>query len=148
MTSLRTNVRGEKPKRKTYSEKLVHRSFKAACQCKGTVAFKNHPMTEEGIPDLIVHRAGMGSFYVETKTTGEECTPIQKEFHKRLLACGIHTYVLDVKVTNFYDLFVYCYTTYESKYFERNPFKEKDLQRIEDERNGVTSLQTKRRKML
>jgi len=34
---------------------------------------------------------------------------------------GIQTYVLDVKITDLWDLFNVCYTTYESKHYKRNP---------------------------
>lgn len=124
--------RGRAPEKgKLYSEKLIHRYLKQAIKDGRGIAYKNHPLTDEGIPDLIVHWRGM-TFYVETKTTGKECTEQQKEFHAKLRRIGIQTYVLDVKITNIYDLWIYCYTTYPSKYFVRNPWRAKDIKRYED----------------
>lgn len=109
-------------KLKPISEKLVDTWLKRAVEEAGGITFKMHPITDAGIPDRIVHCRNM-TFYVETKATGEPCRPIQIEMHKRLHAKGMTVYVLDTKITSFYDLFTSAYTTYESKHYHKNPHK-------------------------
>lgn len=75
---------------------------------------KLHPITAKGIPDYLVIIHGK-TLFVETKTTGETCTPAQIEFHRRLKSKGVETYVLDTKITNFYDLYNVAYKTYGQK---------------------------------
>jgi len=105
-----------------YSEKLVDKWLKTCVEDAGGIIFKMHPITNAGVPDRIVHFRAM-TFYVETKTTGEACTPLQIEMHARLHKRGIHTYVLDTKIKNVWDLFIVAYTTYECKHYRKNPFK-------------------------
>lgn len=106
------------------SEKLVHRSLKKVIEENGGLIFKNHPLTNAGIPDVIVHiRRSPYTFYVETKTTGEECTKIQVEFQRALHAQGIPCYVLDRKVNTFIEIFEKAYTEYKSPHYNKNPFK-------------------------
>lgn len=109
-------------KTRKYTEKTIDTHFKKVVEEDGGLTFKNHPLTNAGIPDRIVHHRGW-TFYVELKATGEECSPLQIEFHKRLKAKGIETYVLDTKITNYWDLFVVAYTTYEGKHYHKNPHK-------------------------
>lgn len=111
-------------KKKSYGETAVANSYKKAAKNSKHLVMKCHPLTEQGIPDLITHTAQGRTFYVETKSTGEECSPIQIEFHKRLKKLGIDTYVLDTKVKDFYDLFLFGYTTYPGRHFHKNPFKD------------------------
>ena len=107
-------LKGESPVKK-YSEKLVDKWFCKCVKDAGGLTFKQHPLTNQGIPDRIVHHYGR-TFYVELKTTGEKCTELQIEFHKMLKEINIETYVLDVKITNFYDLYVVAYKTYDESY--------------------------------
>lgn len=107
---------------KPYGEKLVDKWFKKSVEEAKGITFKMHPMTDAGMPDRIVHCKNM-TFYVELKGTGEKCSPIQIEMHKRIRDKGIMVYVLDTKITNFYDLFTSAYTTYESSHYHKNPNK-------------------------
>lgn len=102
-----------------YTESTVAESYKKVCKKLGYLTMKCHPLSEIGIPDLITHTTDGETFYVETKTTGEECSPIQKEFHKRLKRRNIETYVLDTKVKTFEDLYKYGYTTYPGKHYKQ-----------------------------
>lgn len=106
--------------KKIFRERLVDKWLKRCVEEKGGVTFKMHPITNAGIPDRIVHRHGK-TFYVETKTTGERCTPIQIEMHKMLKKRNIEVYILDVKITDFWDLFNVCYTEYEGSHYKKNP---------------------------
>lgn len=125
--SLAEKALAEKPRKiKKYTEIQVDNALKKACAEAGWLIFKNHPLTEAGIPDRIIHQKGSGrTFYVELKGTGKSCRPLQIEFHKRLKRCGIETYVLDTKVEHVWDIFTYGYTEYESSHFHKNPFKDK-----------------------
>lgn len=105
-----------------FKERTVAKWLKLAAKERNALVFKMHPITDAGIPDTIVHMAGR-TFYVETKTTGEQCTPIQIEQHARLKKAGIDTYVLDTKIKHIFDLFIVAYTTYEGKHYKKNPFK-------------------------
>jgi len=108
--------------KKIYRESLVDKWLKRCVEEANGLTMKMHPITNAGVPDRIVHFRGM-TFYVELKKTGEAPTLLQIEMHKRLKAKGIETYVLDVKITNIWDLFNVCYTTYEGKHYRKNPFK-------------------------
>lgn len=105
-----------------YRERIVDKWFVRCVEQASGLTMKMHPITNAGVPDRICHLNAM-TFYVEMKTTGEPCTPLQIEMHKRLYKKGIQTYVLDVKITNIWDLFVYAYTTYEGKHYHKNPHK-------------------------
>jgi len=109
-------------KAKGYSEKVVDAWLKKAVENASGLTFKMHPITDAGLPDRIVHKSGF-TFYVEVKATGEPCTPLQIEMHKRIHAKGIQVYVLDTKITHYYDLFTSAYTTYEGKHYDKNPHK-------------------------
>lgn len=108
-------VRGKVDKTKMYSEKVVWNWLKRCCQEQDAFLTKMHPITNAGIGDGLIHWRGR-TFYVECKTTGEKCTPIQCEMHKRLKEYGIETYVLDTKITNLFDLYVVSYKTYDENY--------------------------------
>ena len=109
-------------KSKKYSEKTVDKWLKQTVEEAGGMTFKMHPITDAGLPDRIVHCRNM-TFYVETKATGEPCSPLQIEMHKRINSKGVQVYVLDTKIINFYDLFLSAYTTYEGAHYHKNPFK-------------------------
>ena len=96
---------------KKWSEKLVADHLVRCVKEAGGLIFKQHPLTNKGIPDYLVFYRWQ-AFFVETKTTGEKCEPAQIEFHKILKEKGIETYVLDTKITNFFDLYTYAYKTY------------------------------------
>jgi len=113
-----------KKKRKTdlekvWEEKLVAKWLVRCVEEAGGIAFKMHPLTNKGIPDYLIIMRGR-TFFVETKTTGKVCTPAQVEFHRLLKDKKVDTYVLDTKITNFYDLYTLGYKTYvdpnDSKY--------------------------------
>ncbi len=106
----------------TFRERIVDKWFKRCIDEANGLTFKMHPITNAGIPDRIVHFRAM-TFYVEMKTTGEQCTPLQVEMHKRLKKKGIETYVLDIKIKNIWDLFQVAYTTYDGKHYHKNPHK-------------------------
>lgn len=97
--------------KKTWQEPLVARYLKKCVEEAGGMCVKMHPLTNKGIPDYLVH-IHKRTFYVETKTTGKLCEPAQVEYQKLLKAQGIETYVLDTKITNFWDLYIYAYKTY------------------------------------
>lgn len=104
----------EKRKRelqKVWSEKLVAKHLVKVVTESGGLIFKQHPLTAKGIPDYLIFIHGR-VFFVETKTTGERCEPAQVEFQRRLKEKNIETYVLDTKITNFYDLYTVAYKTY------------------------------------
>lgn len=103
-------------------ETIVDKWFKRAVEAEGGLTMKMHPITNAGVPDRIVHFRAM-TFYVELKTTGEPCTALQIEMHKRLHDRGIQTYVLDTKIKSIWDLFLVAYTTYEGKHYYKNPNK-------------------------
>ena len=107
---------------KKIRESTVAKWLKRSVEADKGMILKMHPITNAGIPDFIVHQRSM-TYYVETKTTGEKCTELQIEMHKRLKERGIDTYVLDTKITNIWDLFNVCYTTYEGKHYNKNPHK-------------------------
>lgn len=108
--------------KKIFREGLVDKWLKRCVLEAGGLIFKMHPITDGGIPDRIVHFRGM-TFYVETKETGKPCDPLQIEQHRRIYKTGTQVYVLDVKITNIWDLFNVCYTTYEGKHYHKNPHK-------------------------
>lgn len=108
---------------KPYNEPTVAKWYKQSAEADGGLVMKMHPITNAGIPDLITFRRGR-VFFVETKSTGDRCTPLQIEMHRRLKERGIDTYVLDTKIDNFSDLFLYAYTTYEGRHYHKNPFKD------------------------
>ena len=100
-----------KNKNKIWSEKWVaHWLIRCVNEQDGFIT-KLHPLTAKGIPDYLVIINGK-TLFVETKTTGEKCGPAQVEFHRRLKEKGVETYVLDTKITNFYDLYNVAYKTY------------------------------------
>lgn len=91
-----------------------------------------HPLTFAGIPDyLVILSRSPRLFFVETKTTGKECTPLQIAtqliFKRRV---GVETYVLDKKPETFNEIFEFGYTEYEGYHYNKNPFKEKHKQFI------------------
>lgn len=96
---------------RAYKEPLVAKHLKQCVKDAGGIIIKMHPLTDKGIPDYLVfvHKR---AFFVETKSTGEHCTPAQLEYQKLLKSQGIETYVLDTKIVNFYDLYVRAYKTY------------------------------------
>lgn len=96
---------------KVYSEKIVAKHLVDSVVEAGGMIMKMHPLTNKGIPDYLIIYAGR-VFFVETKTTGKTCEPAQIEFQKRLKQKGIDTYVLDTKVSNYYDIFTCGYKTY------------------------------------
>lgn len=103
---------------KRYTEKAVAERLRMLVKTSGGLIFKMHPLTDKGIPDYIVHAYNGRTFYVETKTTGERCTPIQIEFHRMLHMREIETYVLDVVVDNYNDIFAHSYTTYPGVHYK------------------------------
>lgn len=107
----KAEAKRKKELEKVWSEKLVARHLVKCVEEAGGIIFKMHPLTNKGIPDylIFIHKRTM---FVETKTTGKNCEPAQVEMHKRLKAQGVETYVLDTKITNFYDLYTYSYKTY------------------------------------
>lgn len=107
----RAAARKRKELSKIHSEKLVASHLVKCTKEKSGLIFKQHPLTNVGIPDYLVIMCGR-TMFVETKTSGEVCTPIQVEFHKMLRDKGIETYVLDTKIDDFYDLYKYGYKTY------------------------------------
>lgn len=115
------NVKGVKTR-----ETIIDKYLKRAVEEAGGIIVKMHTVTNAGLPDRLIHCRGM-TFYVELKTTGERPTNLQIEMHKRLKAQKIEVFVLDKKIENFYDIFTTAYTTYESKYYRRNPFKDETL---------------------
>lgn len=119
-----------------YSEKIVWKWLKRSAEEQGAFITKMHPVTNAGMPDGLIHWMGR-TFYVECKTTGEKCTPIQVEMHKRLKNYGIETYVLDTKIDNLYDLYVYATKTYDKTYGEakREERKLEVAERLFDRRN-------------
>lgn len=111
-------------KKKIVSERTVARHLVKVLQSAGYMVVKNHPCsTNNGIPDYVAHNSR--TFYVETKTTGCECTSQQIEYQKELKRHGIDTYVVDFKVENVNDIFEYGYTEYEGRHFRKNPFQSK-----------------------
>lgn len=108
--------------KKIFRERLVDKWLKRCVEESGGMTMKMHPITNAGVPDRIVHFRGR-TFYVEVKTTGEKAEPLQVEMHRRLKERGIETYILDVKITNIWDLFTVCYTTYDGRHYHKNPFK-------------------------
>lgn len=114
-----TGVTNQNPKPgKRYTEKAVAERLRLLVKTSGGLIFKMHPLTEKGIPDYIVHAYNGKTFYVETKTTNERCAPIQIEFHRMLKMREIETYVLDVVVDNYNDIFAHSYTTYPGIHFK------------------------------
>lgn len=106
---------------RSVSEKVVAANLRKCVKSAGGAIFKMHPLTASGMPDYIVHIHGR-TFYVETKTTGEECRPLQKERHRALKKVGIETYVLDTKLLDFYDIYIQAYKTYadeNSRYYRK-----------------------------
>lgn len=100
---------------KVYSETQVANSLVKAVKGHNGYICKLHPLTEKGIPDYMCI-VGQRVFFVETKTTGRKCDPIQVEYHKRLKSYGCDTYVLDTKIENFNDLYNVAYKTYDPNY--------------------------------
>lgn len=107
----KARVKRAKELSKKYREPLVAKHLKDCVKQAGGIIIKMHPLTDTGIPDylVLVHKR---AFFVETKSTGEECSPAQLEYQKRLKEHGVETYVLDTKIVNFYDLYVRAYKTY------------------------------------
>jgi glycine cleavage system H lipoate-binding protein len=108
---------------KAASEASVARRLREVVKESGGLIFKMHPLTNKGIPDYLVHMAGR-TFYVETKTTGEECSAAQVAMHAELKKHGIETYVLDSRLLCFHDLYAQSYKTYEtnenSKFYHKS----------------------------
>lgn len=98
---------------KPTTEGAVARNLRDAVKKAGGLILKVHPLTFKGIPDFIVHVMGR-TFYVETKTTGKRCSPAQIEAHKILKERGIETYVLENRIVELDELFMYSYKTYET----------------------------------
>lgn len=116
---------------KKYSEKIVAQYLRAAVKKFGESLYhqntpnscivKMHPLTDAGIPDYLIHARGK-TFYIETKTTGEPCTEIQIARHLALKNTGIEVYVLDMRVSDYMDIWTQVYQTYKrGKYYYRNP---------------------------
>jgi len=107
---------------KPVSETTVARRLREVVKEAGGMILKMHPLTNKGVPDYLVHVAGR-TFYVETKTTGEECSAAQVAMQAELKKHGIETYVLDSRLINFYDLYAQSYKTYEmnenSKFYRK-----------------------------
>lgn len=122
----KADVAAKLERRKKYGERTVDKAF-VECVSKVKRAFttKMHPISYAGIPDRILHFNGR-TCYVEMKTTGAECTPLQREVHKRLKELNIETYVLDTVITNIHDLYVYGYTTYRGVHYHKNPKYKKE----------------------
>jgi len=97
---------------KHFSEKSVAQSFRHRVRQKGYLVFKCHPLTNKGMPDYLVHTTHGRTFYVEIKATGEKCSEAQLLFHKMLRTHGVKTYVLDVPIKDYYDLYIHGYETY------------------------------------
>lgn len=107
---------------KKYTEKQVDNAFVKCVEEAKAFTTKMHPVTQAGIPDRILHFQNR-TCYVEMKATGEQCTPLQIEMHKRLKAQNIEVYVLDTKIKNLLDLYTVCYTTYEGHHYKKNPHR-------------------------
>lgn len=108
-----------KRKKTKFSEETVAKWLRITAEERGFIVLKNHPMTNRGIPDYILHGLGR-TFYVETKTTGKECSELQKEFHKDLKRKGIETYVLDKRIDNFDAFYYSTYKTYDPYFNPEN----------------------------
>lgn len=128
------HIKGKLNFQKRYTEGIVRKWLKKSVEEAGGVMFKNHPLSNKGIPDDVIHINGK-TYYVETKTTGDKCTPIQLEFHKILDKVGIQTFVLDVRIDNFYDLFIVGYKTYvEGDYEKQMDFRARHNHKLESKR--------------
>lgn len=94
-------------------EATVARHLRDAIKKANGLILKVHPLTFKGVPDYLVHVGGR-TLYVETKTTGKTCSPAQREAHKILKEHGVETYVLDRRIVELDELFMYSYKTYET----------------------------------
>ncbi len=114
-SDLYNRIKAEKARQKSltkyYGEKVVAKHLVECVNEAGGLIFKQHPLTNKGIPDYLVIIGGR-AFFVETKTTGKLCEPAQVEFHRRLKEKNVETYVLDSKITNIHDLYAAAYKTY------------------------------------
>lgn len=98
---------------KPATEAAVARNLRDAIKKANGLSMKIHPLTFKGVPDYLIHVGGR-TFYVETKTTGKTCSPAQREAHRILKEHGVETYVLDRRIVELDELFMYSYKTYET----------------------------------
>lgn len=99
-------------------EATVARNLRDAIKKANGLIMKVHPLTFKGVPDYLIHVGGR-TFYVETKTTGKTCSLAQIEAHKILKEHGVETYVLDRRIRELEELFMYSYKTYETNLSSR-----------------------------
>lgn len=105
--------------KENFSEKVVDKWLLKCVAGAGALCYKMHPITNGGIPDRLVISHGR-VFFVETKTTGKKCTPIQIAFHKKLSDAGIDTFVLDTKIESLYDIHIKAYKTYDPTFNKKS----------------------------
>ena len=114
----------EKQRTRQYSRKAVKINFlRSAAEQPNllVIPFRRWTDTKRpAIPHFIVHD-NRRTFYVEIVATGETLGEDRKQFHAAAKARKVETYVLDVKITNWYDLLLFAYTTYPGTHHHKAP---------------------------
>lgn len=113
----------ERRQRLKQSEPVVALNLRMKVKAAGGLCYKLHPLTDKGIPDYLVMMPGE-LFFVETKTTGALCSPIQIEQHKKIhQKTNLRVVVLDTVIQSLTDIWKRGYTTYpcDDKMWRRSP---------------------------
>lgn len=80
---------------KKESEKVVERTLREDVEKMKGLCIKLLTQFFIGLPDRLILLPGKIAFFVETKSTGDEPSDIQKWVHKKLKDLGFDVYVLD-----------------------------------------------------
>jgi len=79
------------------SEKTIERKLRQGVEDLGGMCIKLLSILFKGLPDRLILLPGARVCFVETKSTGDTQSPMQKHITKRLRALGFDVYVVDTE---------------------------------------------------
>lgn len=77
------------------SEKALEARLRREVSDRGGMAIKLLSQLHRGLPDRLVLMPGEHVYFVETKSTGEKPTRLQKHCHNQLQKLGFNVWVID-----------------------------------------------------
>lgn len=80
---------------KRESEKLIERKLREGVKARGGECIKQDGTSADGLPDRALYMPGGLTVFVETKSTGDKPSPLQRYWHNKLKRLGYKVYVID-----------------------------------------------------
>ena len=93
-TGIQEGTRARVP-RPVESEKALEARLRREVNDRGGMAIKLLSQLHRGLPDRLVLMPGGHVYFVETKSTGEKPTRLQKHCHNQLRKLGFDVWVID-----------------------------------------------------